>query len=61
MIRDVRAENAEIKHVLHERPLLRELEPEKLADLIILLYEHYAETEKKVEKETVSKYLRLVA
>ena len=38
-----------------------ELEPEKLADLIILLYEHYAETEKKVEKETVSKYLRLVA
>ncbi len=37
------------------------LKPEKKAELIILLYEHFMETEKDVNEGEVARYLKLVA
>jgi|GEM_PF-1156554 len=36
------------------------LPPDKKAELILLLYEHFRETEGQVEEKTVERYLRLV-
>lgn len=41
--------------------LKRTLDPDKKAQLVILLYEHYAKTGEAPEPKTVEKYLRLVA
>lgn len=48
-----------IEEGLHERNL--QLEPVKKAELITLLYENFAEADKKVDQNTVRRYLRLVA
>jgi hypothetical protein len=44
---------------LNEHDLV--LDPEKKAEVISLLYESYAGTEKKIDDKTVGRYLRLVA
>ncbi len=44
---------------LDERDLY--LEPDKKAEVVALLYEMYADTEKEVTEKTVTRYLKLVA
>jgi transcriptional regulator with XRE-family HTH domain len=48
-----------IENELHQRDL--ELDPDKKAEAISLLYEMYADTEKEVTEQTVVRYLKLVA
>ena len=45
----------------HLKNLSLVLAPKKKAELIILLYEHFAAAEAEVDQETVIKYLRLAA
>ncbi len=48
-----------IEKELADRALV--LDPDKKAEAIALLYELYAETKKEVTKDTIGRYLRLVA
>ena len=48
-----------IEEYLVERQL--ELKPEKRARLIALLYEHFSETQREVNQDTIVSYLKLVA
>ncbi len=48
-----------VEEVLYQNNLV--LTPDKKTQLIKLLYNHYAKTDKKVEKEAVIEYLRMVS